>query len=71
MDKIKAGDDSSFTEDNLSTILREMFVKGAEAQLVLLRWAVRILSVHMEVLEEGAGRDRRRCRGQQGRLVER
>jgi len=49
MDKIKAGDDSSFTEDNLSAILREMFVMGAEAQSVLLRWAVRILSVHKEV----------------------
>ena len=49
MDKIGAGDDSSFTEDNLSAILREMFVMGAEAQSVLLRWAVRILSVHKEV----------------------
>ena len=49
MDKIKTGDDSSFTEDNLSAILREMFVMGAEAQSVLLRWAVRILSVHKEV----------------------
>ena len=49
MDKIQAGDDSSFSEDNLSAILREMFVMGAEAQSVLLRWAVRILSVHKEV----------------------
>ena len=65
MDKIKAGDDSSFTEDNLSAILREMFVMGAEAQSVLLRWAVRILSVHKEVqrrvqdeIEDVVGDDR-------------
>ncbi len=37
------------TEENLSAILREMFVIGAEAESVLLRWAVRILSVHKDV----------------------
>ena len=30
-------------------MLREMFVIGAESESVMLRWAVRILSVHTEV----------------------
>ena len=34
------------TEKGLGAMLREMFVIGAESESVLLRWAVRILSVH-------------------------
>jgi len=35
-----------FTEKGLGAMLRESFVIGAEAQSVMLRWAMRILSVH-------------------------
>lgn len=48
----------------MGAILREMFVIGAEAQSVLLRWAIRILSVHRDVqrkvqdeIDEIIGRD--------------
>ena len=34
------------TEKGLGAMLRESFVIGAEAQSVMLRWAMRILSVH-------------------------
>ena len=34
------------TEKGLGAMLRESFVIGAESQSVMLRWAVRILSVH-------------------------
>ena len=37
-----------FTEPGLGAMLREMFVIGAESESVMLRWAVRILSVHSE-----------------------
>ena len=36
-------------EKGLGAMLREMFVIGAESESVMLRWAVRILSVHTEV----------------------
>jgi len=32
----------------LSAILREMFVIGVETEACLLRWAFRLLSVHVE-----------------------
>ena len=38
-----------FTEKGLGAMLREMFVIGAESESVMLRWAVRILSVNNEV----------------------
>lgn len=38
----------SFTEQSLGAMLREMFVIGAESESVMLRWAVRILSVHKD-----------------------
>ena len=37
------------SEEGLGAILREMFVIGAETQSVMLRWAIRILSVHKDV----------------------
>jgi len=37
-----------FSEDNLGAILREMFVIGVETEACLLRWAFRLLSVHVE-----------------------
>lgn len=37
-----------FSEKGLGAMLREMFVIGAESESVMLRWAVRILSVHRE-----------------------
>ena len=36
-------------EDSLGAILREMFVFGSETQATLLRWAIRILSIHKDV----------------------
>ncbi len=30
-------------------MLREMFVIGAESESVMIRWAIRILSVHTDV----------------------
>nr|APH81372.1 cytochrome P450 CYP3029B2 [Tigriopus kingsejongensis] len=39
----------SFSDDGLGALLREMFVVGAETQSTMLRWAVRILSVHKDV----------------------
>ncbi|TRY72357.1 hypothetical protein TCAL_01006 [Tigriopus californicus] len=39
----------SFTEDGLGAVLREMFVVGSETQSTMLRWAIRILSVHKDV----------------------
>nr|AKH03499.1 cytochrome P450 3029B1 [Paracyclopina nana] len=47
MAKIKEGT-PYFTEKGLGAMLREMFVIGAESESVMLRWAVRILSVHTE-----------------------
>lgn len=64
MEKIKEGQ-PHFTEKGLGAMLREMFVIGAESQSVMLRWALRILSVHTEVqtklqmeLDHVVGQDR-------------
>jgi cytochrome P450 len=46
--RMEAGD-KAFTEEGLCAILREMFVIGAETESVMLRWAIRILSVHKDV----------------------
>jgi len=43
--KIKEGA-PHFSEKGLGAMLREMFVIGAESESVMLRWAVRIISVH-------------------------
>lgn len=39
----------TFLEQGLGALLRELFVIGAESESVMLRWAIRILSVHKDV----------------------
>ena len=46
--KIAEGE-PSFNEEGLGAILREMFVIGGETESTLLRWAIRLLSIHKEV----------------------
>jgi cytochrome P450 len=41
--------DPSFTEKGLGAMLREVFVIGAESELVMMRWAWRLLSVYTDV----------------------
>lgn len=47
LEKIKEGCEG-FSETDLSALLRELFVMGAESESVMLRWAFRILSVNKD-----------------------
>ena len=48
LDKVNKGEDT-FTEQGLAAMLRELFIIGSESESVMLRWALRILSVYPEV----------------------
>ena len=48
LEKVNMGEDT-FTEQGLAAILRELFVIGSESESVMVRWALRILSVNKKV----------------------
>merc|ERR1712223_1229578 len=47
LEKVKEGCEG-FSENDLSAMLRELFVIGAESESVMLRWAFRVLSVNKD-----------------------